>query len=97
LIPLAKNIKRFFSFREIALLLVAVIVSVSAGLGVFVYLKKEVIINDDGSQFVFKTSFFIYLTPLTQSMLKSLLAFAVVIRAISSTALPLISAILLAV
>ncbi|NJD02529.1 MAG: DUF348 domain-containing protein [Ruminiclostridium sp.] len=55
MIPLAKNIKRFFSFREIAIFLIAVIVSVSAGLGVFVYLKKDVIINDNGSQLVVKT------------------------------------------
>ena len=55
MIPLAKNIKRFFSFREIAILLIAVIVSVSAGLGVFAFLKKDVIINDNGSQLVFKT------------------------------------------
>lgn len=55
MIPLAKNIKRFFSFREIAILLVAVIVSVSAGLGAFMYLKKDVVINDDGEQLTLKT------------------------------------------
>ena len=55
MIPLAKNIKRFFSFREIAILLIAIIVSVSAGIGVFAFLKKDVIISDNGSQLVFKT------------------------------------------
>ena len=55
MIPLAKNIKRFFSVKEIAILLIAVIVSVTAGLGVFMFLKKDVIINDNGSQLVFKT------------------------------------------
>ena len=55
LVPLAKNIKRFFSIRELAILLIAVIVSVSAGLGVFLFLKKEVVINDNGKQLVMKT------------------------------------------
>ena len=55
MIPLAKNIKRFLSLREVAILFIAVVVSVSAGLGVFVFLKKDVVIDDNGSRLVFKT------------------------------------------
>lgn len=55
MIPLAKNIKRYFSFKELVIVLLAIVVSVSAGIGVFLHLKKEVIINDNGKQIVVKT------------------------------------------
>lgn len=55
MIPLAKNIKRFFSFKEVAIGALAIVISVSAGLGVFHYLKKEVVINDNGKQLLVRT------------------------------------------
>jgi Uncharacterized protein conserved in bacteria len=55
LIPLAKNIKRFFSLREIVIVLIGVIFSVSAGLGAFLYLKKDVVIEDNGKHLELKT------------------------------------------
>lgn len=55
MIPLAKNIKRFFSLKEIAIVMIGVILSVSAGLGVFLYLKKDVIIYDNGKRLEVKT------------------------------------------
>ena len=49
LLPLAKNIKRFFSFkREVFIVIIAVLISAGAGTGVFAYLKKDVVINDNG-------------------------------------------------
>lgn len=53
--PLAKNISRYFSFKEIAIVVLAIVISVSAGVGVFLNLKKEVSIDDNGKQFVVKT------------------------------------------
>lgn len=55
MIPLAKNISRYFSFKEIAIVVLAIVISVSAGVGVFLNLKKEVSIDDNGKQFVVKT------------------------------------------
>ncbi len=55
MIPLAINIKRYFSLQEFAVVFLAIVVSVSAGVGVFVCLKKEVVINDNGKQIVAKT------------------------------------------
>lgn len=55
MIPLAKNIKRYFSFKELAIVLLAVVLSVSVGVAVFLNLKKEVVINDDGNQIAVKT------------------------------------------
>ena len=55
LLPLGKNIKRLFSSREIIIAILAITVSVTAGAGVFFYLKKEVVINDEGRQIVAKT------------------------------------------
>lgn len=55
MIPLAKNIKRYFSFKEFVVVLLAIVISVSAGVAVFVNLKKEVAINDNGRQIVVKT------------------------------------------
>jgi len=48
-LPLAKNIKRFFSCKkELFIVLIAVAVSAGAGFGTFAYLKKDVVINDNG-------------------------------------------------
>jgi uncharacterized protein YabE (DUF348 family) len=55
MIPLAKNIKRFFSLKEVLIVTLVVIVSVSVGVIVFQNLHKEVVINDNGSQYVVKT------------------------------------------
>ena len=55
MIPLAKNIKRYFSFKELTIVFLAIAISVSAGVGVFLSLKKEVVINDNGKQLVVKT------------------------------------------
>jgi len=55
LIPLAKNIKRFFSLKEVIIVSLAIIISISAGVGTFLYLKKEVVVNDNGKQITVKT------------------------------------------
>ena len=56
LLPLAKNIKRFFSLRrELFIVLIAVAVSAGTGFGAFAYLKKDVVINDNGKFIVCKT------------------------------------------
>lgn len=56
MLPLAKNIKRFFSLRrELFIVLIAVAVSAGAGFGAFAYLKKDVVINDNGKFIVCKT------------------------------------------
>lgn len=55
MIPLARNIKRYFSLKEFAIVVLAIVISVSAGVGVFLNLKKEVVINDNGKQIVVKT------------------------------------------
>jgi len=55
LIPLAKNIKRYFSFKEIIIVLLAVVISISAGVGVFLNLKKELVVEDGGKKIVIKT------------------------------------------
>ena len=55
MIPLAKNIKRYFSLKELAIVIVATVVAVSVGVGVFVNLKREVVINDNGSVITVKT------------------------------------------
>ncbi len=57
LLPLAKNIKRwFFSYRkELLIVMIAVAVSAGAGLGVFAYLEKDVIIHDNGKVIACKT------------------------------------------
>ncbi len=54
-IPLARNIKRYFSCKEIIIVAVAIVISVSAGVGIFLNLKSDVIINDSGKQIVVKT------------------------------------------
>ncbi len=60
LLPLAKNIKRFFSWKKkwviaAAAVTVSVAVSAGAGFGVFAYLKKDVVIHDNGKQITCKT------------------------------------------
>lgn len=55
MLPLARNIKRYFSLREVIIAALAIVISVSAGLGVFAYLKKDVVINDNGSIYTMKT------------------------------------------
>jgi uncharacterized protein YabE (DUF348 family) len=55
LIPLVKNIKRYFSLKEIVIVALAIIISISAGFGVFQFLKKEVQIHDDGKVTVVST------------------------------------------
>jgi uncharacterized protein YabE (DUF348 family) len=55
MIPLAKNIKRYFSLKEIAIVLLAITISVSAGVGVFLNLKNDVVIDVDGKQITVKT------------------------------------------
>lgn len=49
MIPLGKNIKRYFSLKVIAVFILTIVFSVSAGIGAFLYFKKEVVINDNGS------------------------------------------------
>jgi len=53
--PLGKNIGKYFTVKEFVIVLLAIIISVSAGIGVFSYLRKEVVINDDGKQIEIKT------------------------------------------
>lgn len=55
MIPLAKNIKRYFSLKEITIVIIAFVIAVSAGTAVFLSLKKDVVINDDGKQIAVKT------------------------------------------
>lgn len=55
MIPLAKNIKRYFSLKEVAIVLTAIVISVSVGIGVFLSLKADVAIAADGKEFDVKT------------------------------------------
>lgn len=55
MLPLARNIKRYFSCKEIVIIVVAIIISVSAAVGVYLNLRSDVIINDNGKQIVVKT------------------------------------------
>ncbi|MDP4093774.1 MAG: ubiquitin-like domain-containing protein [Bacillota bacterium] len=55
MIPLAKNIKRYFSLKEVIVVLLAIAIAVSAGVAVFLNMKKEVVINYDGKQITVKT------------------------------------------
>lgn len=55
MIPLAKNIKRYLSLRVVIIIFAVIIISVSTYVGIFHYLRKEVVINDDGNQIVVKT------------------------------------------
>lgn len=53
--PLAQNLQRYFSFRELAIVAAAIVVSISIGIGVFLNLKREVVINDNGRLITLKT------------------------------------------
>ena len=56
MLPLAKNIKRLFSYRrQLIIAIIAVAVMAGAGLGAFAWLEKEVVINDNGESLVCKT------------------------------------------
>jgi uncharacterized protein YabE (DUF348 family) len=60
MIPIAKNIKRYFSKLkvrplDIAIICIAVVISVTAGFFVFNGLKRHVVINDNGQQIAIKT------------------------------------------
>jgi len=55
LLPLARNIKRYFSLKKIIITILAIVISVSAGLGVFAYNKKDVVINNNGSYYKLQT------------------------------------------
>ena len=55
MIPLEKNIKRYFSLKEFAIVFLSVVLSVLAGTAVFYNLKREVIINDNGKQIMVRT------------------------------------------
>jgi uncharacterized protein YabE (DUF348 family) len=55
MIRLAKNIKRYFSFKEFAIVVIAVAVSISVGVVFFLNMKKDVAINYDGKTLVVKT------------------------------------------
>lgn len=55
MIPNEKNIKRYFSLKELAIIFLAVVLSVVAGTTVFYNLKREVVINDNGNQIMIKT------------------------------------------
>ncbi|MFZ5985601.1 MAG: 3D domain-containing protein [Bacillota bacterium] len=50
MLPLAKNIRRYVSFKIAAIMFLAIVVSVSVGIGVFTGLRKEVVIDYDGSR-----------------------------------------------
>ncbi len=56
MLPLAKNIKRLFSFKW-RLLMIAAAAAVSTGLGygAFAWLEKDVVINDNGEVIICKT------------------------------------------
>ena len=56
LLPLAKNIKRFFScYRELFIVLLAATISVGAGFAAFSYMEKDIVINDNGKLLARKT------------------------------------------
>lgn len=56
LLPLAKNIKRFFSCRkELLVVILAVAISLIAGITAFAYLEKDVVIYDNGVKTTCKT------------------------------------------
>jgi uncharacterized protein YabE (DUF348 family) len=60
MIPIAKNIKRYFSRLkvrplDVAIICIAVVISVTAGFFVFNGLKRHVVINDNGNEIAIKT------------------------------------------
>lgn len=55
MIPLAKNIKRYFSLKWFTVVFLAVVIAVSAGVMIFTNLKREIIIYDGSKQILVKT------------------------------------------
>lgn len=56
LLPLAKNIKRFFSCRkELLIVISAIAISLIAGIAAFTYLEKDVVIYDNGVKTICRT------------------------------------------
>lgn len=55
MIPQVKDIKRYFSLNEIVVALLAIAISISAGVGVFHFLKKDVVVIDDKNKIVLST------------------------------------------
>lgn len=55
MLPLAKNIMRYFSFKIVAVVMIAIVVSVLTGVGFVSYHQKDVFIDYNGSQFTVKT------------------------------------------
>ncbi len=55
MIPIVRNIKRYFSLAELTVVFLALTISVTAGIGVFHFFKKDVTIIDNGRQTVVKT------------------------------------------
>lgn len=53
--PLGRNIKRYFSLKEVAIVLLAVVVSISVGVYFFLDLKKDVAIDYNGKTLEVKT------------------------------------------
>lgn len=53
--PLEKNITKYFSYKEIAVVLLAVIFAVTAGVTLFVNMKKDVVVYIDGQSTAIKT------------------------------------------
>lgn len=53
--PLGKSIKRHFSLKEIAIVLAAIVISVTVGVAVFNNLKNDVVIVDNGKTVTVKT------------------------------------------
>lgn len=55
MLPLAKNIRRYVSLKVIAIVCIAVTVSVMAGVGVFTRFQREVVINLNEDRLVVRT------------------------------------------
>jgi len=70
MLPLAENIKRYFSLKEITIVLIAIVISVAVGAGVFFGLSREVVINDNGKPVVVKTMKFTVKEVLEQNGIK---------------------------
>ena len=53
--PLEKNILKYFSYKEIAVVLLAIIFAVTAGVALFANMKKDVVVYIDGQSTAIKT------------------------------------------
>ena len=53
--PLVPNIRRYLSFKDAIVILLSVILSICLGAGVFFYLERDVLINDNGKQYAVRT------------------------------------------